>query len=104
MEKMDPALADRNYDDFDYLDGPDLYAWLARFNDEVETRQEWKLIEDEYLPRFEAAIHRLHSTNNAAWSHPAITRLPLTVVTGDEEFSARTESIKQRAEDYVNAN
>lgn len=85
MEKMDPALADRNYDDWDYLDGPDLYAWLSRFNDEVEIRQEWKLIEDEYLPRFERAIHRLHSTSNNAWTHPYIEQLPFEVVTADEE-------------------
>ncbi len=103
MEKMDPALADRNYDDFDYLDGPDLYAWLTRFNDELEPRQEWKLIEDEYLPRFEAAIHRLHSTTNAAWSHPYIQAQPFEIVTVDPDEDEVTTQDMISEGGYVNA-
>lgn len=87
-------------DDFNYLEGT-LTEWVEKYSQLDQPTVDLMLdIEKEYVPRFEAAIHRLHSTNNSTWTHPAITRLPLTVVTGDEEFSARTESIKQRVEDY----
>lgn len=54
------------FDDFDYLDGS-LSEWVRVFSSEVPA---WGdvvgFIEDEYVPRFEAALHRLHAFASAS--------------------------------------
>lgn len=87
-----------DYDDFDYVDGT-LHDWTAKFygvsGDEPVPVA---FVVNEYLPRFEAAIHKMHSTSSRAWNHPAITRLPFNVVTADNEGHAAL--VQVRAEQH----
>jgi hypothetical protein len=78
-------MVDMNFDDFDYLDSS-LHDWTAKFygvsgNEPVPVA----FVVDEYLPRFEAALHRLHSTSSGNWSHPVVKDLPYQVVVSDED-------------------
>lgn len=47
-----------SYDDFDYLDGS-LTEWIGEFvSNYEESGAVVDFIENEYLPRFEAAVHK----------------------------------------------